>query len=355
MFPLRQRIISGYKFGQPTPDGPHKGTDYKANFESYKAPFNGKVIRSGIDPKGGLYQVFRPDAQPTVELKAFHLSQFKVTNNVPVKEGTEIAITGNSGGHSTGPHVHQEVWISGKNIDPETFNWETKPMVHYVKSDLPIKGLLDPLQSGQEIYILQLWANYDPQYVNTGGKHNGIDIAAPLGTPIYALMEGKVYWSGLDPAGSKGYGNVVYTWTEENGGITERIYAHMRDLPLVQAGQTVTKGQLIGYVGATGNAAMPHLHLTKKLKNKDGNLILNNGIGGSVDPIEEIFPGMVLVFKLVGDPTLYVAVGSKLVPFGNCWNEFVSEFPSHKLVELDVPQFTALQANISSLLKLDKR
>lgn len=84
-------------------------------------------------------------------------------------------------------------------------------------------------------------------------NHKGLDIAAPEGTEIYAAEEGLVVSSGWNWGG---YGNVVMI--EHPDGYAT-VYAHMIMVYAVE-GQYVTKGQLIGFVGNTGNSFGNHLH-----------------------------------------------------------------------------------------------
>lgn len=81
--------------------------------------------------------------------------------------------------------------------------------------------------------------------------HTGVDIPAASGTPILAARSGTVAEARY--AGS--YGNMVYL---NHGGSATR-YGHMTKY-VVKAGQAVTAGQTIGYVGSTGNSTGPHLH-----------------------------------------------------------------------------------------------
>jgi murein DD-endopeptidase MepM/ murein hydrolase activator NlpD len=85
-----------------------------------------------------------------------------------------------------------------------------------------------------------------------GTFHYGIDLAAPLGTPIYAATDGVVLRAG--PA--TGFGNAVYI--EDTDGNTE-VYGHMRYYN-VKAGQVVHAGDLIAKVGSEGESTGPHLH-----------------------------------------------------------------------------------------------
>lgn len=85
-----------------------------------------------------------------------------------------------------------------------------------------------------------------------GSMHNGIDIGAPTGTPVYASDDGVVTCSEY----KNSYGNLVKI-DHGNGFVT--YYAHNSEL-LVSSGENVKKGQLIAKVGATGNATGPHCH-----------------------------------------------------------------------------------------------
>ena len=83
--------------------------------------------------------------------------------------------------------------------------------------------------------------------------HSGVDIAAGYGATIQAAAGGTVSISEK----SDSYGNycVIY---HSNG--TTTLYAHMNELPCVSVGETVSAGQVIGYVGSTGWSTGPHCH-----------------------------------------------------------------------------------------------
>jgi len=83
--------------------------------------------------------------------------------------------------------------------------------------------------------------------------HTGIDLAAPVGTPIYAARAGQV-----DTAGWSRYGYGLHVIIN-HGGAQETLYAHMSRIA-VRPGQWVRRGELIGYVGSTGWSTGPHLH-----------------------------------------------------------------------------------------------
>lgn len=84
-------------------------------------------------------------------------------------------------------------------------------------------------------------------------QHNGLDLIAPAGEPVYAAADGKV--SNIIRS-RKGLGNVVVI--DHDGGYVTR-YAHLADVE-VRKGRKVHKGDRIGYVGVSGNSFAPHLH-----------------------------------------------------------------------------------------------
>ena len=86
-----------------------------------------------------------------------------------------------------------------------------------------------------------------------GGRNDGINIAAPRGTPVRAVEGGVVAYSGNE---LRGYGNLVLI-KHPDGFIS--AYAHCEEL-LVKRGQHVKAGQVIAKVGATGGVGRPQLH-----------------------------------------------------------------------------------------------
>src|SRR5690606_2620050 len=92
------------------------------------------------------------------------------------------------------------------------------------------------------------------------GKHEGLDYAAPLGTPIHAVADGVVVHAGN---GIDGRSNMLVILEHTVGGQTFfSWYVHMYDHGVfVEEGQVVEAGDVIGEVGNNGNSTGPHLHL----------------------------------------------------------------------------------------------
>jgi len=120
------------------------------------------------------------------------------------------------------------------------------------------KGILHwPLDS---VRVTQHFGN--TAFAKAGGYngkgHNGIDLAAPIGTPVKAALSGVVVGTGNTDAvkGCYSFGKWVLV-QHENG--LDTMYAHFSQIS-VSAGQPVGTGQVIGYSGQTGYATGPHLH-----------------------------------------------------------------------------------------------
>jgi len=90
-----------------------------------------------------------------------------------------------------------------------------------------------------------------------GSMHAGIDIAPPYGTPVYAANSGTVIFAG----GQGGYGNLVLV---NHGGGFVTAYAHLSGFA-TGSGASVGRGQLIGYIGSTGDSTGPHLHFETRV------------------------------------------------------------------------------------------
>lgn len=106
-------------------------------------------------------------------------------------------------------------------------------------------------------------------------SHTGTDIPAPSGTPIYAAQDGVVTTVNRNKnSSSYGYYCII---SHGNGYAT--LYAHQCQVPPLTEGQTVSKGQVIGYVGTTGRSTGNHLHFELRV----------NGVRGDVI---KLYPGM---------------------------------------------------------------
>lgn len=110
--------------------------------------------------------------------------------------------------------------------------------------------LIIPVEGVASAQLVDTWGQ-----AREGRKHEGIDIMAPQGTPVRATADGriaKLFWS-------KRGGTTIYEF--DRSGRIVYYYAHLSTYaPGLKEGDEVRQGQLIAYVGSTGNATTPHLH-----------------------------------------------------------------------------------------------
>lgn len=110
-------------------------------------------------------------------------------------------------------------------------------------------SMVFPCAVTSRTYISSFWGD--------GRGHRGVDIASPYGSDIYAAMDGVVTFSGTKGA----YGRCIII--KHSDGL-ETLYSH-NSRNLVKVGETVSAGELIAKVGATGNATGNHLHFSVML------------------------------------------------------------------------------------------
>ncbi|MCL4416788.1 MAG: peptidoglycan DD-metalloendopeptidase family protein [Actinobacteria bacterium] len=136
-----------------------------------------------------------------------------------------------------------------------------------------VTNILKDYKQGQAPTGKLLWpangkisSNFGPRTSSSTGRtrmHNGMDIYAPLGTPVIAADSGQILKAGYD--GGYGYSILLY-----HGGGVATVYAHLSGFN-VNAGQFVEKGQIIGYVGNTGFTTGYHLHFEVRINGQSRN------------------------------------------------------------------------------------
>lgn len=132
---------------------------------------------------------------------------------------------------------------------------DTRPMI--VNNDIEKiykykMTFIDPIDTG--FYTSMFGERVDPLFGEGYEFHNGIDIATQYGTPIKAVREGIVFFSGW----REGFGKTVIV--QHYDGYTT-FYAHCSKISVTQ-GQWVKQGDIIGAVGSTGRSTGNHLHYT---------------------------------------------------------------------------------------------
>ncbi len=146
-----------------------------------------------------------------------------------------------------------------REINGTTFSWGSYLFVPYSEKyvqELEARGIKrDTVASNKSDFI---WPIFDLKNISStfglrGRRfHTGADMPATRGTPIVAVMDGRV----LSTRYEGGFGKTIYI--EHRDGFHSR-YAH-NSVHFVKAGDCVKKGQIIGLVGSTGNSTGNHLH-----------------------------------------------------------------------------------------------
>ena len=142
--------------------------------------------------------------------------------------------------------LSKQLVVQSKSLDEiVTLAKEKEKMLAAIPAILPVKIVdLTRMASGYK------WRMHPILKIRK--FHKGMDFTAPIGTPIYASGNGRVSRAER----SATFGNVVYI---EHGYGYKTIYAHMSKIK-ARRGQTVKRGDLIGYVGNTGRSVSAHLH-----------------------------------------------------------------------------------------------
>jgi peptidoglycan LD-endopeptidase LytH len=123
---------------------------------------------------------------------------------------------------------------------------EAPPTAHTTQAPLPV-----PVEGVEPSALMDTWGGARSE----GRRHEGIDIFAPRGTQVLSATHGVVLYRGWNRLGGK-------TFTVLGPGGYRHYYAHLDEYDAPENGDWVEQGEVLGYVGTTGNAAgtPPHLH-----------------------------------------------------------------------------------------------
>ncbi|MEM8486364.1 MAG: M23/M56 family metallopeptidase [Bacteroidota bacterium] len=181
-----------------------------------------------------------------------NLSLQSVKAGESIKKGQKIGESGNSG-LSTGPHLHYEVRIDNKPVDPVDY-LPSALLGQFEENDVPS---IHPLGDNK----IKATATYGYKYhpvLEIKRLHAGLDFQVASGSPVYATADGVVYVENRNGS----YGE--YIKLQHIDGFTT-LYAHLSEI-IVEAGEQLKKGDLLGYSGNTGLSSAPHLHYEIRLK-----------------------------------------------------------------------------------------
>lgn len=188
--------------------------------------------------------------------RAMAYEKVEVASNELYEGNTEVLVEGQAGEELVTAQITS---ISGYEISRKvlTASVVKEPVAEKVavgtKVAKPARGVTI---TGSGQYAWPVAGGRVTSWQGDGRGHNGIDIAAPAGTSIFAATSGTVLKAGKNACGS-GYGNAVMVQNDD-GNVC--LYAHMKTV-IAKVGDRVDKGELIGLVGNTGNSSGNHLHI----------------------------------------------------------------------------------------------
>lgn len=153
--------------------------------------------------------------------------------------------------------LERQIEMQNKSFD------EVEELVSFIDDYYAAKPGIRPISKKDELFISSYYGRrFHPVY-RRYKMHHGIDYAAQVGVPVYATGKGVVKAALYQ----SGYGKVVKI---NHGYGYLSVYAHLNKY-IVSTGDTIKRGQLIGYVGNTGVSTGPHLHYEIRKNNRTQN------------------------------------------------------------------------------------
>lgn len=173
MFPLKEKKIGGFTFGQIYPKSfgtlaghKHLGVDYRAvTGTPLYAPFGGQITNTLIGVEGGKTIWFKPE-NDNVIMRFMHLLNIGCNKGDWVQEGKFIGLTGNTGSATTGAHLHLD--ISKKSVDIYTFaNFLDPEKYQWIYADLGTPIDTEPTQEIDQPVIIPAEPSTTPETPET--------------------------------------------------------------------------------------------------------------------------------------------------------------------------------------------
>ena len=186
---------------------------------------------------------------------------FEDTDNL-YRGQTQVRIAGSYGSKEVISEITKENGIetASKILSSERISEPVTQVALRGTKPLPVFTGTSTGQLSNPVASMKVISNYGSR----GGRlHHGVDLGGPTGTPIYAAADGVV----VEATRRGSYGNFVRLC---HGDGIQTVYAH-NETNLVSVGESVTKGQQIATMGATGNATTSHLHFEVRINGASRN------------------------------------------------------------------------------------
>ena len=301
VWPVGKNAPNSATFGQPGSawsSGYHTGHDFSVGSGTpIHAAHDGRVVSAGwAGAYGNSIDLEGRDGTRTITTRYAHQSKLLVQQGTVVKAGQVIGLVGSTG-NSSGPHLHFELLVDGKQVDP--IPWLKNGAIDApggtgVPADFDEEcaedtglGPGDPGEAvpnpdagsgggailgtypglGEISAPIRHFTNSSHEYYMGGNRHSCqydgrcMDLSAPLREPIYAMADGKLDqrgWSSAQSAPGMGFG-MVSVIKHKDG--SESVYAHLA----AQVGKSrqVRAGELIGLAGCTTGSRKPNVSCAK--------------------------------------------------------------------------------------------
>jgi murein DD-endopeptidase MepM/ murein hydrolase activator NlpD len=211
------------------------------------------IVEKGLEIKGLQSQIETQKAS-LAKKKADHeriVAEMKASISTQSQLRTEAAVNRNN---AIGAQQQANAETARLNRQLE----QTEAAYARLAAELALRSGLGAFNGRMAIWPVNgaITSYYGPRW---GGFHNGLDVAAPLNTPIRAAAAGQVVTVGKPYLA---YGDTATVVIIAHGSNFSTLYGHMSDAPgpTVRVGQVVRAGDRIGYVGMTGWTTGPHVH-----------------------------------------------------------------------------------------------
>ena len=241
LWPTSGRVSQGYSASHPAIDiASQSGTPVYAVAD-------GIVLSAGEDDDGFGIHILLEHDEGYASFYA-HLGAATVKAGESVMKGQKIGIVGQTG-LSTGPHLHFEIRKDGI---------PSSPLEHLEGTKRPNEAAsaMAHIESNRSEF---LWPSSGRISQGHSARHRALDIANYRGTAIYAIADGIVSLSGQNSRDG------IHILLDHSGGY-ESFYSHL-EVALIEIGEPVEQGQMIGLMGDTGLSTGLHLHFQMR---KDG-------------------------------------------------------------------------------------
>jgi murein DD-endopeptidase MepM/ murein hydrolase activator NlpD len=238
-----------------------RGADGNYAADRVERPQRRELVRRAGSIDDSLFlSAERADVPPGITIDLIRLFSWDVDFQRDIRAGDgfealfeEVSLEDQSGAVRGDGLLYAALSLSGETLDAYRFEPQDGEVEYFDRSGRSLRKFLlrTPVDGAR---LSSTFGMRRHPILGYSRMHQGVDFAAPSGTPIYAAGSGRVVAAGRNG----GYGNYIRV---RHSGEYSTAYAHLsRFAKGIKPGQRVRQGQVIGYVGTTGRSTGPHLH-----------------------------------------------------------------------------------------------